>query len=158
MVMAPGIQHRPMFEERPPQTYIETFQSQIPHDFSSVQMKAEDRLVMVKALLCPLGLLCVTQENQLPRQIDMRQSFLPIVTSTWQQESKLSSSLLTAPANGKINFLFCRLTVDFFFLAQVRCVSICMGFASWRELWGAIWVATPSIPKRLYPYTSSAVT
>lgn len=32
-------------------------------------MKAEDRLVMVKALLCPLGLLCVTQENQLPRQI-----------------------------------------------------------------------------------------
>lgn len=37
-----------------------------------LQMKAEDRLMMLKALLWLLGLLCVTQENQLPGQVVFR--------------------------------------------------------------------------------------
>lgn len=65
-------EHRPVFttglylrkdHHRPIPKHLK---SQIPHDFSSVHMKAEVRLMMLKAALCPWGLLCVTQENELP--------------------------------------------------------------------------------------------
>lgn len=110
-------------EKRPHQQlvhlYLNISKSQLSHDFSSTQMKTEDWVTMVKALLCTLGLLCITQEGQLPGQMAFRLQmtvlgpkldyilwqetpfFLPIVIFTWWQDSRVSS-LLTISKNGKI--------------------------------------------------------
>lgn len=115
------------------------FKSQIPHDFSSVQMKAENQLMRLKAPLCPLRLLCFTQENQLPALMSLS---VPLWRPNHGLRTRTTDSLfcplgllhdvrtlrhpilLSQPLQMRkyILLLSFKVTVHFPLLARVRCL------------------------------------